>query len=488
MAENKYVQGKIVGPVFVLNQIALSMGLVSVLGKEINISFILYLVLSRLINSKSRLSSVRLAEIHYGCELLGIEELNEDLLYAAMDWLYENKEAIENRLFKQWKKSKKNQDSNSLFLYDVSSSYLEGDKNELAEWGYNRDKKQGKKQIVYGLLTDDQGDPLAVEVFQGNTSDPSTLSTQINTLKKRFQCKHVTLVGDKGMIKRTGIEELQENEFNYITTITKPQIKTLLNQGVLQLGLFDETICEIEDKTEKVRYIYRKNPYRAEDSKNKRLNKIKTLEQKIEKSNCYLLEHPRASIEVQIKQLNEWLNKRKMSAFAGIVVNQEKNALSLTIDTAELTEAGRLDGCYVMKTNLPKEVADKETIHDRYKDLALVEKAFRIKKSELNTRPIYVRKKERTIAHVFIVTLAYKIERYLRNRWMDLNLTVSEGIEFLSQISSVIFQTGDTTVHKIHELNSMNQKLLEKLNLKMPKVLPNPKVIIRTKDISLKRH
>lgn len=448
---------------------------------------ILWLIISRIISSRSRLSSVRLAEIHYSCELLGIEVLDEDLLYRAMDWLYENKETIENRLFKQWKKTRNVQESNTLFLYDVSSSYLEGDKNELADWGYNRDKKKGKKQIVYGLLTDDQGDPLTVEVFQGNTSDSTTLSTQINTLKRRFQCKHVTLVGDKGMIKKTGIEDLQENEFNYITTITKPQIENLLNQGVLQLGLFDKTICEIEDKKDKVRYIYRRNPYRAEEIANNRKNKIDTLKQKIEKSNHYLSEHPRASIDVQIKQLSEWINRRKMSGFAGVLENREERLLKLNIDETKLAEAGRLDGCYVMKTDLPQKVADKETIHDRYKDLALVEKAFRIKKSELNTRPIYVRKKERTISHVFIVTLAYKIERHLRHRWKDLNLNVSEGIEFLGQLSSVVYKTGNTTSLKILEPNSMNQKLLEKLNLKMPKALPNPKVIIRTKDITKRR-
>jgi len=184
--------------------------------------------MARLIDQGSRLSAVRLAQNHAVAEILNLNEFNEDDLYKTLDWLYEHKEKIENQLFKE------RGHGSSFYLYDVTSSYLEGKENELADWGYNRDKKKGKKQIVYGLLTDEQGEPISIEGFCGNTKDNKTVRVEIETLKERFGCRHITFVGDKGMIKSGEIEDLKTAGFHYITSITKSQIKTLLVKGLTE--------------------------------------------------------------------------------------------------------------------------------------------------------------------------------------------------------------------------------------------------------------
>ena len=187
---------------------------------------------------------------------MDLEAFNEDTLYKNLNWLHDNQSSIEKRLFRNRKV-----ESSELFLYDVTSSYLEGDKNELADWGYNRDKKRGKKQIVIGLLCDDEGIPVSVEVFPGNTGDLSTLSSQIHKLSARFGCSKVTMVGDRGMIKSAQVEAIKEAGFHYITAISKPEIESLVKRGVIQLDLFDDKLVEVEDNG--VRYVLRRNPKQA---------------------------------------------------------------------------------------------------------------------------------------------------------------------------------------------------------------------------------
>ena len=175
-------------------------------------------------------------ELYALAEIVDLQKgFTEDDLYKNLEWLANHQADIELQMFRQ----KRGDSKPTLMLYDVTSSYLEGDDNELAAFGYNRDKKKGKKQIVIGLLCDDLGEPVSVEVFQGNTLDFQTLSLQITKVANRFQCINVTFVGDRGMIKSAQIEDLQKVGFNYITGLTKPQINILLQRGVVQLGLFD---------------------------------------------------------------------------------------------------------------------------------------------------------------------------------------------------------------------------------------------------------
>lgn len=485
LAHGKHTNGKIIGVVFSLYQVCRALGITKVLGRVQEGLFILWLVLARLIDQGSRLSAVRLAQIHAGCETIGIKSMKEDDLYAAMDWFYEKRMVIEQRLFRQWEQTKSGKKSNHIFLYDVTSSYLEGKQNELADWGYNRDKKRGKKQIVYGLLTDESGEPLSLEAFKGNTKDNKTLSLQVEKLKKRFNCKYITLVGDKGMIKSSEIEALHDVGFNFITSITKPQIKTLLEDGFLEMSLFDENLFEIEDIEKGLRYIIRRNPHRAKEMAETRKSKIASISKKISISNKYLSEHPRAKVSLQKRDLKKYVEKLKMGNYIKISKVRNSRRLKLEIDDDNLAEESKLDGCYVIKTDLPQDVASKEIIHSRYKSLSKVEFAFRSQKSDLDVRPFYVRKRSRTISHLFIVMLAYKIERYLREAWSDLDITVSEGIETLSKISTSIIKIGKEELIRIPEPDEKCKELLKRINVTLPQMLPKCEVhVVTRKKIS----
>jgi len=261
-------QGPSVGAVWVLWRLAQDTGLTKVMGKSKNALLCLWMILARLIDQGSRLSAVRLAKDHAACELLGLTDFSENDLYKALEWINDNQDKIEKKLFKHTYGEAKP----TLFLYDVTSSYLEGDQNELGEWGYNRDKKRGKKQIVIGLLCDDAGAPISIKVFKGNTVDIKTFADQIEKTADEFGCERVTMVGDRGMIKSGQIQDLKEAGFNYITAITKAQIKSRVKTGLFQLELFDENLCEVEDNG--VRYILRRNPVRAEEISQSRAERI----------------------------------------------------------------------------------------------------------------------------------------------------------------------------------------------------------------------
>ena len=475
---SEITNGKIIGPSIALCQIAQSLGITDALGRNDKAGQVLWLIISRLIEPGSRLSAVRLANIHYGCEIIGISQLNENILYSSLDWLYENKQTIENKLFANWKE--KHGQTKNIFLYDVSSSYVEGDKNELATYGYNRDKKQGKKQIVYGLLTDEQGEPLGIEVFRGNTGDTSTVSAQIKKIKEQFGCENITFVGDKGMIKSTQMDALSDEKFNYITTITKPQIEKLLKEKVIQMELFTGQMCEIEDTRTSTRYILRRNPFRAEEIKQNRKARITAIENKVTTINEYLKEHPKARIDVQNKNLASHVEKLKLSSAITIQQDEQERKISITANDEVLDEMSLLDGCYVMRTDLTKDEATKEVIHARYKALAEVEWAFRTQKGLLEIRPLYLRKKERTIAHLEVCMIAYKIELYLRQQWHDMDLTVEEGLKTLSMLSSIKIKTGENVIVKIPQPDEQCKKLLKRIDVKMPTFLPDKKVDVVT--------
>jgi transposase len=481
LAEGGSENWKLPGVVISLFQLSQRLGISQAVGTQTHALLVLWLIFARIIEQGSRLSAVRLADIHAGCEILGIDRLTEDDLYAALDWLYEQKGSIEQRLFHRWQKDKQASAHNHIFLYDLSSSYFEGDLNELGEYGYNRDGKKGKKIVTYGLLTDDQGDPLGIEVFPGNTADNHTVADQITKLKHKYNAHHITLVGDKGMIKEDQIKALGSEDFHFITSITKAQINSLVKQEVFQMDLFDDQVCEVEDDRNNLRYILRQNPLRRKEIQENRESKISTIQQKVEKANTYLKEHPRAKVATQLNQLTSYIKKLKLSKALSVYQAQDDSRIiELHRDEDALKEMGKLDGCYVIKTDLPKEIIDKQTVHDRYKDLAFVEKAFRVHKSELEIRPVYLRKKERTIAHIFISMLAYKIERYMRKCWRDEDMTVKAALETLKQISSVKIKQENTTQVFIPKPNKICSRLLKKINVIMPEMIPYKEVDVHT--------
>ena len=248
--------GPVFGLLYVLKQMADGLGITAALGKTLPGKRAVFLVLARLAHRGSRLSAVRWAEEQAVEEVLGLGAFDEDDLYAALDDLCARQEKIEQQLFAGYLRRKGAPPR--LFLYDVTSSYLEGEQNQLGAYGYNRDGKKGKLQMVLGLLTDSEGEPLAVRVFAGNTADPTTVLDQIQVLKEQFAVREFIFVGDRGMVKSKSMEALNKAHLHYITALTDAQIRRLLDEKVLQLELFSEQLCEVEaDKGNRsVRYCW----------------------------------------------------------------------------------------------------------------------------------------------------------------------------------------------------------------------------------------
>ena len=362
-------QGLSVGAVWTVAETARRLGIDQALGAGFAAQLALWQVLARVLEQGSRLSAVRLAQVHAACDVLGIQRgFDENDLYNNLTWLHTHQEAIEKRLFAK----RRGQQKPELFFYDVTSSYLEGECNAFGAYGYNRDGKKGKKQIVIGLLCDAQGEPVSTEVFRGNTQDPKTFAAQVNKARERFGCERVTFVGDRGMIKSGQIEDLSQAGFHYITAITKPQIDTLIEARLIQMGLFAAEICEVE--REGVRYVLRRNPIRAEQMAASRADKQATVEQLREGLSRYLDQHPRAKVATAEKALRAKIAQLKIQAW--LQAQTEGRTLQLTVNQRALEETSRLDGCYVIKTDLPASAASKQVVHDRYKELTLVEQAF----------------------------------------------------------------------------------------------------------------
>jgi transposase len=394
-----------------------------------------------------------------------MNDFNENHLYQNLDWLSLNQEKIENKLYKL---RYPDNTPNNIYLYDITSSYLEGEKNELSSFGYNRDKKTGKKQIVIGLLTDGDGVPLSVEVFDGNTSDSKTVSAQLTKIKKRFKGSNIVFVGDRGMLKSDQITDVYNHGYHYITGITKPQINKLIKEGVIDKTLFDVKLSEIE--SDGVRYILKLNPIRKEETEKVRESKYNKLLLKAKELNEYLKEHKKASLETAEKNIVEYAKKLKINDWIILEANEEAKIINLIKDLDALDKISELDGCYVLKTDLTKEMASKEVVHSRYKDLAKVETAFRrFKTTYLEVRPLFVRKESRTRGHVFIVMLAYILIKELENKWKYENVTLKEGIEELNQVSSLdIYISGKYSYSTIPKPKASTQKLLNLIDVSLP--------------------
>lgn len=469
-------EGLSVGAVWTVYKAAKRLGIEKALGTDFSGKLALWQVIARVIDQGSRLSAVRLAQAHAACDVLGIQRgFDENDLYENLSWLCQRQEQIERRLFLARRGGRKPE----LFLYDVTSSYLEGQNNALGAYGYPRDGKKGKKQIVIGLLCDEAGQPVSTEVFKGNTQDLATFGSQVKKLAERFGCQRVTVVGDRGMIKTAQMEDLSRAGFHYITAITKPEIMTLVRCGIVQMELFDAVVCEVEH--EGVRYILRRNPLRAEEVAAKRADKLACVQRFVGKQNSYLAQHPRARLSTAEKSVWEKIAKLKIEAWVSL--RAEGRTLSLEKDEGALEKASRLDGCYVITTDVPREVADKEVIHDRYKDLAQVEQAFRMCKSaHLEVRPVHVRTEAHTRGHVLVVMLAYLVRRALSEAWNSLDLTVEEGLEHLKTICSMeINVEGGGSCLRIPTPRAQSRALLQALDISLPEALPHTNARVGTR-------
>jgi len=346
-------------------------------------------------------------------ELLGLESVGQDDLYAAMDWLLTKQAHVEDALAKRHLKN------GCLVFYDVSSTYFEGRHCPLAKLGHSRDGKKDKLQIVFGLLATEEGCPVAVEVFEGNTGDPSTLAPQVEKLRKRFGLTRIVLVGDRGMITEARIrEDLASVEgVDWITALRAPAIQKLVETKALQLSLFDKKdMAEISSPDfPGERLIVCKNPLLAEERTRKRRELLAATEKELARI---------ATATARAK--NPLRGKEKIGLRAGKVLGRFKvgkhfkldiqdDAFRFERDQAAIATESVLDGFYVIRTTVEAKKLSAEDTVLTYKRLASVERAFRSMKTiDLNVRPIHHRKEDRVRAHVFLCMLAYYVEWHMR--------------------------------------------------------------------------
>ena len=397
---------------------ARKIGLDRILGPDGNRcrDLILALLVGRILDPVSKLAAARTlspatASSSLG-EALGLGEVDDDELYAALDWLHERQPAIESAL------AKRHLRNGTLVLYDVSSSYVQGRCCPLAKRGYSRDGRKGTLQIVYGLLCAPDGCPVAIEVFDGNTGDPSTLAPQIDKLKQRFGLDHVVLVGDRGMITEARItEDVKSAGLDWITALRGPAIKDLLNSGTLQLTLFDQrdmaSITAPDFPGERL-VVCRNADLAAERARKredllaateKELTRIKTAVERKRNPLC-------GTAEIALA-VGAVLNTYKMKKHFELTITDD--IFSFARKTAEIAAEAATDGLYVVRTSLPEQTLDDAETVRSYKSLARVERAFRcIKTVDLQVRPVYHWLEGRVRAHVLLCMLAYYLEWHMR--------------------------------------------------------------------------
>ncbi len=379
----------------------------------------LALIASRIIAPGSKLATARALSPETAssslARVLELGVIEEREIYAALDWLGGQQDRIERALARRHLKN------GALVLYDVSSSYVEGRCCELARHGYSRDRRPDRLQIVYGLLCDRDGRPIAVEVFEGDVGDPSTLSAQITKLKQRFGLKHLVLVGDRGMITAARIrEDLQPAGLDWITSLRAPQIQALAEGGPLQLSLFDErNLAEITAPDYPgERLILCRNPDLARERARKRDELLAATERDLSRivahvGRRYAALRGKAAIGLAVGAV---IDRHKMSKHYELTITDDSFIYRRKPDS--VAREARLDGLYVIRTSLPAETLSAEEAVRAYKDLARVERAFRSLKSiDLQIRPVHHWVEPRVRAHVFLCMMAYYVEWHLREAW-----------------------------------------------------------------------
>jgi transposase len=345
--------------------------------------------------------------------LLELDDFDEDDLYAAMDWLIEEKPRIEHEL------AQRHLQEGSLVLYDVTSTYYTGTHCPLAKFGYSRDRKRGFPQVVFGLLCNREGCPVAVEVFEGNTADPKTLATQIEKLRIQFELTRLIVVGDRGLLTEARIRKdlAVHEQLSWITTLRAPVIRKLAEQGVVQRSLFDDQ--ELVEVTSPdypgERFVACRNPFLAEERARKREVLLQATERLLDQIVAATLRAKRplrgkAKIALRVGKL---LDRNKVGKH--FVLTIEEASFSYQRDKDKIAVEAALDGVYVVRTNvLEKEMNGVEVVR-AYKSLSDVEQAFRsIKTVDLKVRPIFHRLAHRVTCHVFLCMLSYYVEWHMK--------------------------------------------------------------------------
>ncbi len=379
---------------------------------------VMSMIVQRLIDPSSKLATTREWHTTTLAEELGVAEATENDLYEAMDWLLERQERIEKKL------AARHLSEGGLVLYDVSSSFYEGRTCPLAKFGHDRDGKNGLPIIVYGVMTDGEGCPVAVSVYAGNTGDPTTVADQIEKLREQFGLQRVVLVGDRGMLTQPQIDKLKQHPgLGWITALTSTAIQELVKQGALQLSLLDQkNLAEItapDYPGERLTVCH--NPVLEEQRRRKRQDLLKATEKSLEKIGKEVTRRKKklfTAAEIGVK-VGKVLGRYKMGKHFACTIGEGSFAWSRCAESIEQEE--KLDGIYVLRTSEPTERLSAEETVRSYKSLAEVERAFRcLKGIDLLVRPIRHRSEDRVPAHIFLCVLAYYVEWHLRRAWAPL--------------------------------------------------------------------
>jgi hypothetical protein len=374
------------------------------------------MIVARVLEARSKLATARLlAEQTRSSslsEVLSLQDVDEDDLYRAMDWLLERQPRIEKAL------SDRHLQGAMLTLYDVSSTYFEGRRCPLAKLGHSRDHRRDRPQIVFGLVCDEQGRPVAIEVFEGNTGDPKTVGAQVKKLCERFGLERVVMVGDRGMLTSARIEQdLAPDGVDWISALRAPQIRRLAEEGALQLSLFDKRdLAEIKSVDfPNERLVACRNPLLLEERRRKRNEMLAATEKKLQLIGD-AVHRPKRPLR----------GKDKIGMRVGLALARTKMGKHFKVEftddgfhferkQANIEQEAALDGIYVVRTSLPKREIDAESVVRAYKQLANVERAFRsIKTIDLKIRPVFHYTADRVRSHVFLCMLAYYLEWHMR--------------------------------------------------------------------------
>jgi hypothetical protein len=378
------------------------------------------LVVARVCRPASKLATTRWWQTTTLAGDLGVADATTDDVYAAMDWLAERQATIEERL------ARRHLAEGDLVLYDLSSSWVEGTHCALAARGYSRDGKKGRAQIEYGLMTDAAGRPIAVEVFAGNTADPTAFISAVDAVRGRFGLGSVVMVGDRGMITSARIEAIRAlGGLGWITSLRAPAIRALAEGGTLQLSLFDEAnLAEITDHPDYPgeRLVACRNPALATQRSHKRDELLAATEALLEPIAAAVTAGRLAGADKIGVRVGKVINRYKMAKHFTLDISD--TALGYTRNGPAIAAEAALDGIYIVRTSLNTDRLDAAAVVDAYKGLKVVEAEFRsLKTIDLDLRPIRHWTDQRVRAHVFICMLAAYLVWHLRQAWAPICFT-----------------------------------------------------------------
>ena len=377
---------------------------------------VLAMVAARILAPHTKLATTRWWHTTTLAEDFGVADATEDDLYAAMDWLLERQDRIQKKL------AARHLSVGGLVLYDLSSSYFEGTTCPLAKLGYNRDGKKGLLQVNYGLLTDARGCPVAVSVHEGNVADSQTLMPEVKRLREDFGIERLVMVGDRGMISSKAIEELREADgVGWITALRSASIRALIEQGQLQLGLFDErNLIELSSPDYPgERLVACRNPELAKLRTHKREELLLATEHNLAKIKARVDAVKLAGADQIGLRVGKLINQYKVAKHFELVIGD--NTFSFARKREAIAAEAALDGIYIIRTSVSAAQMDAPECVRNYKSLANVERAFRsLKTVDLKVRPIHHRLADRVRAHILLCMLAYYVEWHMREAWREL--------------------------------------------------------------------